>query len=139
MGDCVFCDIATAKAPASIVYQDDVILAIMTIGPVNPGHVMVMPKKHITYLADMNEATGMHLFRITMRIAQAIRNSGVTCEGINLFLADGEAAFQEVFHLHMHVFPRFKGDSFKVDADWLIKPSRKELDEIAARIRSAYQ
>ena len=81
----------------------------------------------------------MHLLKITTRIEQAIRNSGVTCEGINLFLADDEAAFQDVFHLDMHVFPRFKGDSFKVDAGWSIKPSRKELDEIAARIRGACQ
>jgi len=139
MSDCVFCDIVAGKAPASIVYEDNIVIAIMTIGPVNPGHVMVMPKKHIIYMADMDEDTGMHLFKITMRIERAIRKSGIRCEGTNLFLANGKAAFQDVFHLHMHLFPRFKGDSFRVDADWSVKPSREKLDEIAASIRSVYE
>ena len=139
MSDCKFCDIVAGKAPASVVYEDDVVMAIMTLGPVNPGHVMVIPKKHMAYMGDMDDETGMHLFKITMRMEQAIRKSGVRCEGVNLFLADGEAAFQDVFHLHMHVFPRFKGDSFRLDADWSVKPSREELDRIAAMIRSAYE
>jgi HIT domain len=67
------------------------------------------PKAHLVYLADMDEETGRHLFTITSRIAQATRDSGIRCEGINLFLADGETAFQEVPHVHMHVFPRFRG------------------------------
>jgi histidine triad (HIT) family protein len=58
---------------------------------------------------------------------------------MNLFLADGEAAFQEVMHLHMHVFPRFKGDSFKLEADWAAKPPREQLDAIAASIHRAYE
>ncbi len=89
-------------------------------------------------MADMDEATGGHLFQMAMRICQAVRKSNVKCEGINLFLADGEAAGQEVFHLHIIVIPRFKGDSFKVDAD-CSHPSRKELDDIAAGLRNAYQ
>lgn len=139
MSDCVFCDIVTGTAPASVVYQDDITIAFMDIGAISPGHVMVMPRKHIPYVADMDEDTGAHLFKITMRVAQAIRDSGVRCEGINLFLPDGEAAFQDVFHLHMHVFPRFKGDSFRVDADWSVRPPREELDEIALKIRAAFQ
>ena len=91
MGDCIFCDIIAGKAPASVVYEDDVVICIMDIGPVNTGHLMVIPKKHIPYMADMDEDTGTHLFRITMRMQQAVRKSGVKCEGINLFLADGEA------------------------------------------------
>ena len=90
-----------------------------------------------TILSDLDEETGMHLFKVTMHMAKALRHSGLQCEGINLFLADGEAAFQDVFHVHMHVFPRFQGDPFKVDANWEIKPSRQELDEIAKRIRRA--
>lgn len=139
MEDCVFCDIIAGNAPSSTVYEDETVIVIMTIGPVNPGHAMVIPKQHVPYLADMDEATGMHLFKITMRTAQAIRESGVRCEGINLFLADGEAAFQEIFHLHMHVFPRYAGDHFKVEADWDAKPSRGELDEIAEVIGHAYE
>jgi histidine triad (HIT) family protein len=137
--DCVFCEIAEGRSPASIIYEDDVVMAIMDIGPINPGHAMVIPRRHFAYMADMDEATGMHLFKVTMRLQQAIRNSSVRCEGINLFLADGEAAFQEILHLHMHVFPRFKGDPFTIDADWSVHPPREELDRIAADIREAYE
>ena len=139
METCVFCDIVTGNAPASIVYEDEVVCAFLTIGPVNPGHLLVIPKQHIPFLSHLNEETGSHLFTITMQMTKALRCSGVQCEGINLFLADGEAAFQDVFHVHMHVFPSFQGDSFKIDANWGVKPSRQELDEIAASIRRAHE
>ena len=138
MSRCIFCDIVAGKAPASVVYEDDIVIGITTIQPVNAGHVMIIPKKHYVYMREMDEETGLHLFKITLRMEQAIRKSGVRCEGINLFLADGEAAFQKVFHLHIHVFPRFKGDSFKIISDWSVKPVREELDEIAKKILDAY-
>lgn len=138
MEKCVFCEIVERKRPASIFYEDDIVLGFMTIGPVTTGHSLVIPKAHVAYLADMDEATGQHLFKITQRTAAAIRASGIQCEGVDLFLADGEVAFQKVFHVHMHVFPRYKGDSFKLDADWGIKSPREELDAIASQIRIAY-
>ncbi len=138
MDECIFCQIVEGKSPASVFYADDVVLGLMTIGPVTPGHAMIIPKQHAAYLGEMDEATGRHLWTVTQRTAAAIRQSGVRCEGINLFLADGEAAFQEIFHVHMHVFPRYQGDPFKIDADWSIKPSREELDQVARQINAAY-
>ncbi|HSM70570.1 MAG TPA: HIT family protein [Anaerolineales bacterium] len=138
MLNCIFCQIIAGESPGSIFYDDDVVLGVMTIGPVTTGHAMVIPKQHAAYLADMDEETGRHLWTVTQRTAAAIRESGVRCEGINLFLADGEAAFQEIFHVHMHVFPRYKGDPFKLVADWDIKPPREELDSVAQQIKSAY-
>jgi diadenosine tetraphosphate (Ap4A) HIT family hydrolase len=134
----VFCEIVAGRSPASVVYEDDLCLAIMTIEPVNPGHLLVLPKVHAPYLADLEEATGMHLFAVAMRAAAAIRASDLRCEGINLFLADGEAAFQEVFHVHLHVFPRFAGDPFGITANWSVHPPREELVENAALIRGVY-
>lgn len=133
--ECLFCAIVAGTEPASLVYQDNVVSAFLTIGPVNPGHLLVIPNQHAAYLADLDEETGAHLFKITTRLAQALRQSGLRCEGVNLFLADGEAAFQEIFHVHMHVFPRFSGDNFAIHADWSVKPSRAELDRIALQIR----
>jgi histidine triad (HIT) family protein len=133
--DCVFCAIAAGSAPASIVYDDADLLAFMDIRPVTPGHLLVVPKRHAPFLVDLDEATGARMFSVAMRLAQAVRASGLRCEGINLFLADGEAAFQEVFHAHLHVIPRFAGDRFRIDADWSATPSRAELDEIAAQVR----
>ena len=138
MKDCIFCQIIAGESPSSIFYEDDLVLGLMTIGPVTTGHAMIIPKQHAAYLADLDEETGRHLWTITLRTAAAIRNSGVKCEGINLFLADGKAAFQEIFHLHMHVFPRYKGDSFKLVADWHVKPPRKELDNVAEMIKVSF-
>ena len=135
--DCVFCDIVRGRAVASMVDEDDQCLAFLTIEPVNPGHVLVVPKRHVVTLADLDEELGAHVFRSALRVNRAIRRSGLRCEGVNLFLADGAAAFQDVFHLHLHVFPRFHGDAFRLDADWSTKPSRTELDEVAARLRAA--
>jgi histidine triad (HIT) family protein len=138
MQDCVFCQIVAGEKPASVFYEDDLVLGIMTIGPVTPGHAMIVPKQHVIYLADLDEETGRHLWTITQRTAAAIRSSGVRCEGINLFLADGEAAFQEIPHVHLHVFPRYEGDPFRLVADWDVKPSREELDRVARQIKLAY-
>ena len=139
MSDCVFCNIVTGSDPASVVHEDDIVIAFMDIGPVNPGHVLVVPKSHFTHMADMDEETGAHLFKVCMRIERAIRKSGVRYEGTSLTLADGEAAGQDVFHLHMHGFPRFKGDSYKVNADFSAKPSREELDGLAGMLRRNYE
>ena len=127
------------SAPASIVYDDADLLAFLDIRPVTPGHLLVIPKRHAPLLADLDEATGARMFTVAMRLAQAVRASGLRSEGINLFLADGEAAFQEVFHTHLHVLPRFVGDTFRIDADWSVTPSRAELDAVATRIRLGHE
>lgn len=92
MQDCVFCQIVAGESPASVFYEDELVLGIVTIGPITTGHAMVIPKEHAAYLAEMDEETGRHLWTVTHRTAAAIRESGVKCEGINLFLADREAA-----------------------------------------------
>jgi histidine triad (HIT) family protein len=138
VGECIFCQIIEGKVAASVVHRDDVVMAFMDIRPVNTGHVLVVPLRHFAEMSDMDEETGMKLFQVTMRVQKSVRASGVRCEGINLFLADGEAAFQEVFHVHMHIIPRFRGDSFKIKADWSRQPSRADLDDVAGKIRGAY-
>jgi histidine triad (HIT) family protein len=136
---CVFCRIVAGEAPASVVYADDDALAFLTHGPVNSGHVLIIPKLHYASLAELPAALGAHCFTVTQQVAAAIRASGLRCEGINLFLADGEAAFQEVFHVHLHVFPRFRGDAFRLTADWSVKPSREDLDAVAEQLRAAFR
>ena len=135
---CIFCQIVAGRSPASVFYEDDVALGFMDIGPVTTGHVMIIPKKHMARISDLDEETGRHLFAVSHKTARALYNSGLKCEGVNLFLADVKAAFQEVFHVHLHVFPRYKGDPFKLVADWSIRPPREELDRMAAQIKKAY-
>jgi len=134
--DCVFCAIERGERPGSVVYEDDTVFSILDTTPINPGHALVIPREHAPSLAALDEDTGAHCFRVTMRVAEAIRESEVRCAGINCLLADGEAAFQEIAHCHMHVLPRFDGDSFAIDADWSGSPSRSALDAIASDIRA---
>lgn len=97
---CIFCRIIAGQAPASLVYRDDVVAAFMDIRPVNPGHLLVVPSAHATMLADLPKRDGQQMFAVAQQLAAAVRRSGVRCEGVNLFLADGEVAGQEVFHAH---------------------------------------
>ena len=139
MASCVFCEILAGRLPSSIVVAEETCTAFMDIQPVNPGHVLVIPNRHAASLEEMNESAGECLFRTGQRIASALRKSGVRCDGVNFWLADGEAAGQEVFHVHLHVFPRYRGDGFKLSfsPSYHQRPERSVLEEVASRIRSA--
>ena len=123
---------------SNIVFEDERVFAFMDTSPINPGHLLVIPKDHASSLEELDQETGAHMFRIGHRLAKALRRSSLRCEGVNLLLADGEAAFQEVFHTHLHVFPRFNGDSFRIDADWQHR-SLAALEESANQVRSGLQ
>lgn len=138
MSECIFCKIVAGHSPSSQVYEDESVVAFLDIRPVNPGHLLVVPKRHASALMELDEATGGHLFKIGMRLAATLRQSGLRCEGVNFFLADGEAAFQDVFHVHLHVIPRFRGDAFHVTANWDEQPDRAQLEQVAARLRMTY-
>jgi histidine triad (HIT) family protein len=134
---CIFCDIVSGTAPSSIVYQDKVCSAFMDIQPVNAGHVLVVPNAHATYLIDLPPETGAHMFKVAQQVSLAVRGSSIHCEGVNLFLADGEVAGQEVFHVHLHVIPRYRGDGFgfRFGPNYGRQPPRARLDEIATEIQ----
>ena len=135
---CILCDLVAGDAERSLVYDDETCVVVMDIAPVNPGHAMVISREHIQHVADLSEETWLAMCSVAKRLEAAIRASGLKCEGTNLLLADGEAAFQEVPHAHLHVLPRFEGDSFKIDADWSKVPSREELDEAASMIAERF-
>lgn len=136
MEDCIFCKIIKRQLPASIVFENDVVIAFMDIQPVNPGHVLVVPKVHHELITELDQNLTGELFRIGTQINAAIRKSGVKCEGVNYFLADGEAAGQEIFHVHLHVFPRYLGDGFGLrhSEEYYRLPQRETLDETAKSI-----
>ncbi len=136
MDNCIFCDIVEGSSPASIVFQDEICTVFMDIQPVNRGHMLVVPKEHSASLSELKPDIGAHLFKVAQHMAQAIRRSDVRCEGINIFMADGEAAGQDVFHVHLHVLPRYSGDNFGLQfgESYGQRPSREELDAIAKDI-----
>jgi histidine triad (HIT) family protein len=102
---CVFCAIVASEADASIVYDDEDIVAFMDLQPVTPGHLLVVLRRHIVGLSDLDDNLGAMVWKVAQQHAAALRLSELQCEGVNLFVADGEAAFQEIFHFHLHVFP----------------------------------
>jgi diadenosine tetraphosphate (Ap4A) HIT family hydrolase len=106
----------------------------MDISSLNAGQVVIIPRKHFPYLEDMDEATGKELFTTATRVCRAIYSSAIPCDGINLLLADGAAAAQEVFHLHFLIIPRLKGDSMKITGQW-VPQAHDNLDKLAAEIR----
>lgn len=132
----MFCAILAGDEPASFVYRDDLVAAFMDMHPVTPGHLLVVPVQHGARLADVDAGTVAHAMRVAHGLVGSVQRSGLRCEGINLWLADGAAAMQDVFHVHLHVIPRFAGDGFglKLPPDYPTAPSRSELDDAARRI-----
>ncbi len=110
MSECIFCDILAGRAPAEFVHRDELCGAFMDIRPVNPGHVLVVPLKHAVLLTELDEASARQMLWVAQKVDAAVRSSGVQCDAVNLFLADGQAAGQEVMHAHLHVIPRYQGD-----------------------------
>jgi len=133
MSDCVFCDVIEGSSPASIVFQDETCIVFMDIEARNPGHMLVVPKEHSASLSELKPDIGAHLFKVAQQMAKAARLSNVRCEGVNLWVSDGEVAGQDVFHVHLHVLPRFDGDGFGIKGN-KGEPSREELDDIAEDI-----
>jgi len=132
----VFEAVLAGRLPANFVHRDALVAAFMDIQPVTPGHVLVVPELRAATLAELPAETGAQMFRVGQRVAGALRASGLACEGVNLFLADGVAAGQTVFHLHLHVFPRYAGDgfSFKLPERYYNPPPREDLAHNAALI-----
>lgn len=140
---CPFCGISNGTEPSSDVVRDERVVAFLANAPVNPGHVLVVPRGHARNLSDLEDDAAAAVFLTAVRVQAAVRASGLRCEGINLFLADGEAASQLVAHVHLHVIPRFAGDGFRLNPKGGVTtcesmPAREELDAAAAAVRDAY-
>jgi histidine triad (HIT) family protein len=108
---CIFCQIVAGEAEASVVFQDDLVTAFMDLYPVTLGHALVIPNHHATLISDVEAMTIGRMFMVGAQIAQVVRQGGFRCEAVSLYLADGMAAGQAVPHSHLHIVPRFQGDS----------------------------
>lgn len=135
--DCIFCAISAGQAPASIVYEDESVLAFMALYAVTPGHLLVIPRRHAVGLDDLDPTTSAHVWSVGHQLARALRRSTLRPDGMNLFVCDGEAAFQDVFHFHLHVIPRYVGDGWTLDVDE-VECDRTLLDSRAQLIREAW-
>lgn len=135
--DCIFCRIVAGTAAASIVYDDALTMAFLDMRQSSRGHVLVVPKSHVRDILAMDDATGAAIMSTVARVARAV-HTAFAPDGMNIFQSNGEAAGQEVFHLHVHVLPRHSGDGLLRMYDAIPEmPPRAELDELAAALRAA--
>jgi len=132
MEDCIFCKIIRKELPTDIIYEDEYTLAFLDINPVNPGHTLVIPKNHIKNIFDVNSEDFSNVMETTRKISKAIKE-GVNADGLNIGLSNERAANQAVFHLHVHIMPRFNNDGLKM---FPAKDYKKgEAKETAEKIR----
>lgn len=109
MTGCLFCKIVTGDIPSEKVYEDNVAYAFLDIHPINPGHVLVVPKKHATNIFDTPDETLAHLAVVHKKIAKALKET-LGAQGINVYANNEATAGQVIFHTHTHIIPRYKDD-----------------------------
>lgn len=106
--NCIFCKILAGEIPSTAVYEDDDFKAILDVNPAARGHVIILPKNHAANIYELPDEDASKIMVVAKKIATAIEKA-YHCDGVNILQNNGEAAGQTVFHLHVHVIPRFKG------------------------------
>jgi len=132
--NCVFCRIVQKELSSSNVYEDDKVLAFMDIRPVNEGHTLVIPKQHFEGILDIPEELNAYVNKIVKRVAVAVQKA-THADGLSIIQQNGRAANQDVFHLHVHIIPKFEGQNTPRFRD-LSEVSREQLDQTASKIKS---
>jgi histidine triad (HIT) family protein len=130
---CIFCRIAQKQVPASLVYEDETVMAFLDIKPLNEGHTLVIPKAHYENIFEIPQELITHLHGVTQQIAFAVKKAS-NADGISIIQQNGKAAGQDIFHLHVHVIPRYGGQklpSFSAIAE----ADKEKLSQTAAKIR----
>ncbi|OUR97780.1 hypothetical protein A9Q84_06150 [Halobacteriovorax marinus] len=137
MSKCVFCEILEGNIPASFVYKDEFVTSFMDLNPINKGHLLIVPNIHASKFTDVAVSIVPKMFEAAQQILKAIESSDIPCSGANLFLSDGEVAGQEVPHSHLHIAPRFEGDTHRMgfSGNKEIESNRASLDQTAEMIK----
>ena len=130
---CIFCKIVVKQAPASIIYEDSLVIAFLDIRPLSRGHTLVTPKAHYDDIFDIPEDLLKQVHAKSQRISPAIKKA-TKANGISIIQQNGKAAGQDIFHLHVHVVPRFEGQKLPRSSD-LQEVKRSELDFMAEEIK----
>ena len=132
---CTFCHIVEGLQPASILHEDERVVAFLDVMPINRGHTLIVPRAHVPFLSEVEPEDGARLFLVAQKVGRALRASKLRCDGVNLILNDGAEAGQRVFHTHLHVIPRVLGDSLHRDLNAEM-PTREDLTATAEEIRA---
>ncbi|GHC68285.1 protein hit [Pseudorhodoferax aquiterrae] len=136
-GQCIFCRLVAGEIPSAKVCEDELTVAFMDIGQVNPGHVLVATKRHAVTLLDITPEEAAAVLQTAQRVARAVQ-AAFDPPGMTLFQANGPVGGQTVFHFHLHVLPRHEDDGMALA--WPRKePGPAVLQAYAARLRAALQ
>lgn len=127
MADCIFCAIVAGELPASVIASDERAIAIMDINPATRGHALVIPRAHSQDIHEIGAEDLAAVIALAQIVAGRARDE-LGAEGVNLLNSAGRAAWQTVFHFHIHVIPRYSGDPLVLP--WV--PAPGDGDEIAA-------
>ena len=136
-GQCIFCRLVSGEIPAARVYEDELTIAFMDIGQVNPGHVLVATRRHAATLLDITPEEAAAVMQTAQRVAHAVQAT-FDPPGLTLLQANGHEGDQTVFHFHMHVVPRHAGDGIALS--WPRKePATEVLQTYATRLVHAIE
>ena len=125
--DCIFCKIAAGEAPAAVVHEDERTIAFMDIAPATRGHMLVIPRRHTRDLLEIEREDLDATVAVGQRLARRVVER-LDADGVNLLNSCGRAAWQVVFHFHLHVIPRYQDDPLKLP--WV--PGQSDPDELSA-------
>ena len=133
--NCIFCEIVAGRLPACMVYEDAGTLAFMDIGPIVPGHTLVIPRQHYDPLTDVPVAVLHALMEVVQKIARA-QMEALGADGVNIMQANGAAAGQVVPHVHFHVIPRYQDDGHHWN--WKARPyaDAEVMRDLAQKIKA---
>ena len=134
--DCIFCKIVRGEAPAHRIHEDELTVTLMDAFPASEGHVLVITKEHHENIHEIPPETLAAVAAMSKRVAGALAKE-LAPDGIGVYQLNGTAAGQSVFHYHMHLIPRNRGDSLQIHGRRPGDPKR--LAEIAARLTAALE
>lgn len=134
MNECIFCKIARAEVEAERIYETENVVSFLDINPRAPGHSLVIPKKHVERLGDLEDELVNDLFIATREVVKILKKA-LNPDAFNIGINDGEAAGQEIPHLHVNIFPRFIGDKGRPVHSIVNNPPLEKISETAERIR----
>ena len=132
-GSCIFCRIAQKQVSASFVYEDEKVISFLDIKPLNEGHTLVIPKAHYESIFEIPEDLVAHLHGVTKRIALAVKKA-TNADGISISQQNGKAAGQEIFHLHVHIIPRYEGQKLPSFSE-VSQADKEKMSQTVAKIR----
>ncbi len=130
---CIFCKIVKKQAPASIIYEDETVIVFLDKRPLNEGHTLVIPKKHYVDIFDIPENQLSQVHKVAKQVSVAVKKA-TNADGISIIQQNGKAAAQDIFHLHVHVVPRFEGQKLPRFSE-LKEVERAKLDDISKKIK----